>query len=43
MSTVSEDLKAMTNEFEHEHGFPPGTNVVRPATTIRPLLACSSK
>ncbi|MFE1027104.1 hypothetical protein ACFW5I_21485 [Streptomyces sp. NPDC058818] len=28
---VSETLKAMTDEFESRHGFPPGTNGVRPA------------
>lgn len=28
---VSGTLAAMTNEFERRHGFPPGTNAVRPA------------
>lgn len=28
---VSETLTAMTAEFERRHGFPPGTNQVRPA------------
>lgn len=28
---VSGTLTAMTGEFEHRHGFPPGTNRVRPA------------
>jgi len=28
---VSRTLTAMTGEFEDRHGFPPGTNVVRPA------------
>lgn len=31
MSRVSGTLKAMTDEFERRHGFPPGTNEVRPA------------
>jgi hypothetical protein len=30
-SRVSETLKAMTDEFERRHGFPPGANEVRPA------------
>lgn len=29
---VSATLAAMTNEFERRHGFPPGTNEVRPAS-----------
>nr|WP_223205771.1 SMI1/KNR4 family protein [Streptomyces xanthii] len=28
---VSGTLTALTDEFEHRHGFPPGTNQVRPA------------
>ncbi|WP_405803859.1 SMI1/KNR4 family protein [Streptomyces sp. NBC_01187] len=31
MSRVSGALKAMTDEFERRHGFPPGTNRVRSA------------
>lgn len=30
-SRVSGSLTVMTDEFEHRHGFPPGTNQVRPA------------
>ncbi len=30
-SRVSKALKAMTDEFERRHGFPPGVNEVRPA------------
>ncbi|MFD5571263.1 SMI1/KNR4 family protein [Streptomyces cadmiisoli] len=30
VSRVSEPLTAMTDEFERRHGFPPGTNEVRP-------------
>ncbi|MFI9468178.1 SMI1/KNR4 family protein [Streptomyces sp. NPDC052492] len=38
-SRVSETLQAITDEFEHRHGYPAGTNEVRPADRADQVVA----